>query len=92
MFRSVPKSEVKVLSLCGQELSLAGFDSLAREAYLKMDDFSNVMMLYVKSQVNICSTNTSTQRRELTVLHVITQVFALPMTLKFKVTLVLVFT
>lgn len=67
MFRSVPKSEVKVLSLCGRELSLAGFDNLAREAYFKMDDFSNVMMLYVKSQVH-CSTNMPTQRIELTVL------------------------
>ncbi|CAM9679654.1 unnamed protein product, partial [Sphacelaria rigidula] len=48
--RSVPKSEEKVLSLCGRELNLAGFDALAREAYLKMDDFSNVIMLYIKSQ------------------------------------------
>ena len=39
------------MSLCGKELSLAGFDDLAREAYLKMDDFANVLALYVKNQV-----------------------------------------
>lgn len=50
--RSVPKTEDKVLTRCGRELSMAGFDDLAREAYLKMGDFSNVMVLYVKSQVS----------------------------------------
>ncbi|CAM9316438.1 unnamed protein product, partial [Laminaria digitata] len=44
------KTETEVLSLCGKELSLAGFDDLAREAYLKMDDFANVLALYVKNQ------------------------------------------
>lgn len=39
------------MSICGKELSLAGFDDLAKEAYMKMDDFSNVMALYVKNQV-----------------------------------------
>lgn len=47
----MPKTEVQVLKLCGRELSLAGFNDLAREAYLKMDDFSNVMALYIKAQV-----------------------------------------
>ncbi|CAM9146601.1 unnamed protein product, partial [Hapterophycus canaliculatus] len=48
--RSVPKTETKILSVCGKELSLAGFDDLAKEAYMKMDDFPNVMALYVKNQ------------------------------------------
>ncbi|CAM9714504.1 unnamed protein product [Scytosiphon promiscuus] len=48
--RSVPKTETKILSVCGKELSLAGFDDLAKEAYIKMDDFTNVMALYVKNQ------------------------------------------
>lgn len=48
-----------MLSLCGKELSLAGFDDLAREAYFKMDDFANVLALYVKNQVrfeSVCLT------------------------------------
>lgn len=49
--RSVTKTETKILSVCGKELSLAGFDDLAKEAYMKMDDFTNVMALYVKNQV-----------------------------------------
>ncbi|CAM9228975.1 unnamed protein product, partial [Ascophyllum nodosum] len=48
--RSVPKTEVEVLNLCGKELSLAGYDDMAREAYLKMDDITNVVALYVQSQ------------------------------------------
>lgn len=40
------------MSVCGTELSLAGFDDLAKEAYVKMDDFANVMALYVKNQVS----------------------------------------
>ncbi|CAM9369469.1 unnamed protein product [Ectocarpus fasciculatus] len=48
--RSVTKTETKILSVCGKELSLAGFDDLAKEAYMKMDDFTNVMALYVKNQ------------------------------------------
>ncbi|CAM9531119.1 unnamed protein product [Ectocarpus sp. 6 AP-2014] len=48
--RSVTKTETKILSVCGKELSLAGFDDLAKEAYMKMDDFTNVMALYVKHQ------------------------------------------
>eukprot|EP00903_Cladosiphon_okamuranus_P013353 g12445.t1 len=48
--RSVPKTETKILGVCGKELSLAGFDDLAREAYKKMDDFANVLALYVKNQ------------------------------------------
>lgn len=52
-YRSVSKTETAVLSLCGKELSLAGFDDLAREAYLKMDDFANVLSLYVKNQVSL---------------------------------------
>lgn len=51
--RSVSKTETEVLSLCGKELSLAGFDDLAREAYFKMDDFANVLALYVKNQVRL---------------------------------------
>lgn len=49
--RSVTKTETKILGVCGKELSLAGFDDLAKEAYMKMDDFTNVMALYVKNQV-----------------------------------------
>ena len=47
----MPKTEVEVLNLCGKELSLAGYDDMAREAYLKMDDITNVVALYVQSQV-----------------------------------------
>lgn len=46
------KTERKILGVCGRELSLAGFDDLAKEAYQKMDDFANVMALYVKNQVS----------------------------------------
>lgn len=49
--RSVTKTETKILGLCGKELSLAGFDDLAKEAYKKMDDFANVLALHVKNQV-----------------------------------------
>lgn len=45
------KAETKILGVCGKELSLAGFDDLAQEAYKKMDDFANVLALYVKNQV-----------------------------------------
>lgn len=48
----MPKTEVEVLSLCGKELSDAGHDDLAREAYLKMEDIPKVVALYVKSQVS----------------------------------------
>lgn len=50
--RSVTKTETKILRACGKELSLAGFDDLAKEAYKKMDDFANVLALYVKNQVS----------------------------------------
>lgn len=49
--RSVTKTETKILGLCGRELSVAGFDDLAKEAYQKMDDFANVLALHVKNQV-----------------------------------------
>ncbi|CAM9409830.1 unnamed protein product [Pylaiella littoralis] len=48
--RSVTKTETNILGICGKEMSLAGFDDLAKEAYVKMDDFANVLALYVKNQ------------------------------------------
>lgn len=50
--RSVTKMETNILGVCGKELSLAGFDDLAKEAYKKMDDFANVLALHVKNQVS----------------------------------------
>lgn len=48
----MPKTEEEILKLCGKELSLANFDDLAREVYEKMGDLTNVVALYVKSQVS----------------------------------------
>lgn len=71
--RSVTKTETKILSVCGTELSLAGFDDLAKEAYVKMDDFANVMALYVKNQVSVTSRLESILERQDQTLKLLTK-------------------
>ncbi|GMI36406.1 hypothetical protein TrRE_jg11942 [Triparma retinervis] len=46
--RNIPKSEAEVLELCGQYYADADEDGFAKEVYLKLDDFSNLMQLYIK--------------------------------------------
>ena len=51
VIRAVPKDQTDVLSYCGEVLSAANEDVLAREAYAKLGDVSKLMALYVKKQM-----------------------------------------
>ena len=46
--RNIPKSEVEVLELCGQYFTDNNEDAYAKEVFLKLDDFSSLMQLYIK--------------------------------------------
>jgi len=48
--RNIPKSEVEVLNVCGKYYSDADEDAFAKEVYVKLDDFSNLMQLYIRKQ------------------------------------------
>jgi len=48
--RNIPKSEVEVLKLCGKFYSDSDEDSYAKEVYVKLDDFSNLMQLYIRKE------------------------------------------
>ena len=49
--RAVPKDQIDVLHYCGELLTEADEDALARETYAKLGDVSKLMALYVKKQM-----------------------------------------
>jgi intraflagellar transport protein 122 len=48
--RNIPKSEVEVLRLCAGYFEEAEEEAYCKEVYMKLDDYSNLMQLYVKKQ------------------------------------------
>jgi len=49
--RAAPKDQTEVLSFCGEVLTSADEDVLARETYAKLGDVSKLMTLYVRKQM-----------------------------------------
>jgi len=49
--RAAPADQTDVLSFCGEVLSQANEDAMAREAYTKLGDISKLMSLFVKRQM-----------------------------------------
>lgn len=51
VIRATPPDMTEVLSYCGEILSNANEDAMAKEAYIKLGDISKLMALYVKRQM-----------------------------------------